>query len=306
MLNSNASDISPEILLANPSLNPYGYVPSKPAALAFISLFVIATVAHVGQAIFFRMWWLFPTVCLSGFLEIAGWIGRLMSNQNISSTTGFTIQIVCTIVGPTPLISVNFVLLAQIVRRLGQSYSWITAKWYSIIFVSCDIIALVVQGLGGGQAAHAATTGHDPKLGANVMLAGIAFQFATLTLYIISAAEFFRRYIKKRAARKSSPPLDTRGYLDTRLNILIGELTFSTTCLFIRSIYRIIELATGWGGRIITTEIYFAVLDGVMVLLAIFSLNIAHPGWSMRAVRSEVEGLEQVKTDEFSLKSIRA
>jgi hypothetical protein len=45
-----------------------------------------------------------------------------------------------------------------------------------------------------------------------------------------------------------------------------------------RSIYRIIELATGWNGRILHTELYFDVLDGGMVILAIFTMNIAHPG----------------------------
>jgi hypothetical protein len=31
-----------------------------------------------------------------------------------------------------------------------------------------------------------------------------------------------------------------------------------------RSIYRIIELSTGWHGRIIETEVYFNVLDGAI------------------------------------------
>ncbi|KAJ7430596.1 hypothetical protein FB451DRAFT_1495825 [Mycena latifolia] len=50
-----------------------------------------------------------------------------------------------------------------------------------------------------------------------------------------------------------------------------------------RSIYRTIELATGWDGRIIHTEVEFNVMDGGMVVLAIFAtLNIAHPGLLLR------------------------
>lgn len=56
-----------------------------------------------------------------------------------------------------------------------------------------------------------------------------------------------------------------------------------------------IELEDGWGGRIITTEVYFStcsdvvvpfaalidsidVLDGAMITLAIYVVNIFHPG----------------------------
>jgi len=37
-------------------------------------------------------------------------------------------------------------------------------------------------------------------------------------------------------------------------------------------------LSDGWNGRIISTQVYFNVLDGAMVTLAIYTLNIAHPG----------------------------
>jgi hypothetical protein len=62
-------------------------------------------------------------------------------------------------------------------------------------------------------------------------------------------------------------------------------------------VYRTIELADGWNGRIISTEVYFSalnpissrrkivilskldVLDGAMVTMAMYALNIAHPGF---------------------------
>lgn len=53
------------------------------------------------------------------------------------------------------------------------------------------------------------------------------------------------------------------------------------------SIYHIIELSTGWHGRIIQTEVYFNVLDGAMVILAIFTMNFAHPGRLLGTPRPE-------------------
>jgi len=60
--------------------------------------------------------------------------------------------------------------------------------------------------------------------------------------------------------------------------MMIRALIFSTICLFIRAVYRTIELADGWNGRIISTQVYFNVLDGAMVTLAMYTLNLAHPG----------------------------
>lgn len=67
-----------------------------------------------------------------------------------------------------------------------------------------------------------------------------------------------------------------------------------------RGVYRTIELADGWNGRIISTQVYFSayypfqmidctalpdpvsslldVLDGAMVVLAMYTWNILHPG----------------------------
>jgi hypothetical protein len=66
-----------------------------------------------------------------------------------------------------------------------------------------------------------------------------------------------------------------------------------------RAIYRTIELSDGWNGRIISNEIYFSeylwfsdlplpvqllmynpldALDGAMVTIAMYTINIAHPG----------------------------
>jgi hypothetical protein len=63
-----------------------------------------------------------------------------------------------------------------------------------------------------------------------------------------------------------------------------------------RAVYRTIELSDGWTGRIIGTQVYFSayfqlhfqfysniikivdVLDGAMIVLAIYTLNFVHPG----------------------------
>jgi len=256
--------------------NPYGYTPDQTVAILILSLFAFSTLLHVGQATAYRMWWLFPTVVLGGIGEILGWTGRLWSTKNILHETPFMIQIATTIFSPTFILAANFIIFGRIINTLGNAYSRLPAKLYSRIFLTCDIISLVVQSVGGGTAA-AANTLEDANVGANIMLGGIVFQLFLITLYMALAGEFFTRYHLNKPFPKRENATE-RVQVSTRSLTMILGLAFNALVLFIRAIYRTIELVDGWNGRIINTEIYFNVLDGAMVVLAIYTFNFIHPG----------------------------
>lgn len=60
---------------------------------------------------------------------------------------------------------------------------------------------------------------------------------------------------------------------------LFAAMIFSVLCVYVRSIYRTIELAQGWDGYLITTQRYFIALDGAMMVAAVAVFNVFHPGW---------------------------
>jgi len=127
--------------------------------------------------------------------------------------------------------------------------------------------------VGGGIAATAPTL-DGANQGANIMLGGIVFQLAVIVVFSICFVEYFIRYTKRAPIRSGA----TRGEITRKLMMMLGAVAFVTLLLFIRAIYRTIELAGGWTGRIIGTELYFNVLDGGMVTIAIFTYNFFHPG----------------------------
>ncbi|KAJ7686269.1 RTA1 like protein-domain-containing protein [Mycena rosella] len=275
--------------------SPYGYTPTEYVCIIFVVLFSSSTLLHLGQATYYRLWWLIPTACLAGVLEIVGWAGRLWSAISPHLFKSFEMQIVCTIMGPTPLAAANFIILGRVIAYLGPAYSRLSPQLYTILFLCCDIISLVVQGIGGGMAAGAVNQRLSPARGGNIMLGGIAFQMVTITVYVFCAGEFLLRYLQNRPIAARGAPTAATAPLSTRMKLLIGALVFNTTCLFIRAVYRVIELSDGWGGRIIHTQVYFNVLDGAMITLALVTLNIAHPGAllhtpSAKDVHSEDEG----------------
>ncbi|KAF8956219.1 RTA1 like protein-domain-containing protein [Flammula alnicola] len=264
----------------------YGYIPSRSAALIFLSLFAISTLVHSAQAVRYRLWFIFPTAVLCGVIEILGWSGRLWSSFSPIASTPFEIEITCTIIAPTPLLAANFVIFGRLIRRLGAGYSRLSPRLYTIIFTTCDVVSLVVQGLGGGLAATASDFAGANR-GANIMLGGIVFQLIVIIAYAICAIEYFVRYhkhapvsygIKIRDDKSAASNDAVRGTFTPKLRLMSYGLLFSTTCLFIRAVYRIIELAGGWNGRVIHTQVYFNVLDGAMVILAIYTANFLHPG----------------------------
>lgn len=47
---------------------------------------------HVGQAVFYRIWWLLATIVLCGALEIAGWGARLWASSSPMSAGAYEMQ----------------------------------------------------------------------------------------------------------------------------------------------------------------------------------------------------------------------
>ncbi|KAI6145077.1 RTA1 like protein-domain-containing protein [Pisolithus tinctorius] len=290
--------VSSPDLAGNTGIGPYNYVPSRDVGIAFVTLFAISTLAHIVQAVRFRMWWLFPTAVFCGVSELVGWSARLYSSGHPRALVPFEIQISATITGPTPLIAANFVILEYIIKALGPRYSRLSPKMYTILFCSSDAISLTIQGVGGALAAMAAGNGKNPTTGGNVILIGIIMQMVAITLFVIFSSEFLLRYAYDQPLKPPADDLERHQSIayklgmDPRIKISLYAMGFNTTCLFIRAVYRTVELIDGWNGRIISTQLYFNVLDGGMVVLAIFTLNIFHPGFLILPIRHRFYSLD--------------
>jgi hypothetical protein len=257
----------------------YGYVPTLIPTAIVTALFFITTVIHLGQAIRYKMWFLLYTAVWAGVFEITGWSARTYSHFEPGKLIPYLIQNITTINGPTPLIAAYFIILAEIIRRLGPCYSRLRPKMYTTVFFTADIISLAVQGVGGSMAAIAAGNDKDPEKGGRIMLGGIIFQMIAITVFMGLASEFIYRYLTdKPFQREDNEPPSGNYFLDGKMKGAIFGTAFACIALYVRSIYRTIELIDGWEGRIITTELYFFAMDGAMIALMMYSLNILHPG----------------------------
>lgn len=92
------------------------------------------------------------------------------------TTHPLEIRICCTIIAPSFLAAGLFFVLGVVINRLGPQYATFSPKAFSITFILCDLISLVVQAVGGAQASISFKTGGDPEKGAKIMVGGIIFQ----------------------------------------------------------------------------------------------------------------------------------
>ena len=208
------------------------------------------------------------------FAESLGYVGRILLKDNPFDETGFNIQICCLIIAPAFLAAGVYLTLKYLVLTVGRDYSRIRAKWYTWIFILCDLLSLVLQGSGGGIAATANTESMQ-KAGNNLMMAGIVWQVVTLLAfgalvvdYCLSASKGRNSFTQSTVNLISSP----------NFKLFAGAIVVSYIVIFTRCVYRIAEMAGGWANDIMQDEAGFIVLDGVMCAIAAVCLTVFHPG----------------------------
>jgi hypothetical protein len=171
-------------------------------------------------------------------------------------------------------------------------------------------VALILQSVGGGVADNAASL-DAANTGVNVMVAGLCFQLASLTLFSLLAAEFFYNVKKDRkqirntnwaAGKVEHPPTDVSG-----LKIFIGAFVAATILIIARSAFRVAELVHGFKSELANDEVAFMVFEGGVMILATFAMTLFHPGryigekWkeSGWGVKKSSNGIELRKYDEM-------
>ncbi|KAH7338437.1 RTA1 like protein-domain-containing protein [Rhizoctonia solani] len=269
---------------------PFHYVPTGWIGIMFLVLFGITTATHLFEAIYFRTMYMIPTLALCGVGELLGWGGRYWGHVDPPNRDAFMMQISTTIIAPSFMTAAMFLILPKIINELGVEFSRMPPKLYSIIFITADVTALVIQAIGGAMASIANTL-EGAEQGSHVMLGGIVIQLVAVVLYTILGLEFIIRFTYNRPTRPNATgePRKHAGWIGVSRNLvwmLVG-LGIATLFIIIRSIYRTIELTDGWNGEIIATEKWFNWFDGAPIVVAMFTFNFFHPGYFLRNLESE-------------------
>ncbi|CAM1506038.1 Fc.00g056790.m01.CDS01 [Cosmosporella sp. VM-42] len=256
----------------------YGYRPNAFVNGIFAIFFAISFGVHIWLGVRYRIKSYTIALTLGCFAQVLGYLGRLGLYFQPFGVIPFQVQVCCLIIAPAFNSAAVYLMLKHIVQLFGPQWSILRPKQYTAIFITADVISLVLQATGGGLAV---TAGRDNKdqvnLGNDVMMAGIAFQVVTLSIFAISALLYVVRRVK---AHPSSPFSSTafETWRSTKFRWFLFGLIAAFTTIFIRCVYRIAEMRGGWGNPIMKDQIAFIILEGCMILFATTAQTVLHPG----------------------------
>lgn len=197
----------------------------------------------------------------------------------------FLIQIICLTIAPAFLAAGIYLCLARIIRIFGMANSRIKPRIYPTVFITCDVISLVLQATGGGIASVRVHQGEDTTTGDNIMIVGLSFQVVTMLLFILLALDFAVRTVRSSRQARNLATLDSENAALRKtwgFRGFLAALGLSTLCIFTRCVFRVAELSKGWQGELMKKQNYFIGLEGVVIVAAVFMLNMFHPGFCLR------------------------
>ncbi|KAJ5950368.1 uncharacterized protein N7479_008781 [Penicillium vulpinum] len=226
------TEVTPQCLVEG---TIYGYAPDLVFSVEFCILFGVCSLIQLVQMLRWRLWSFSIAVIIGSSTEVIGYFGRIMLHKNAYSSAGFKTQLCTLTIAPAFWSAAIYLTLKHGVNVFGQQYSTLKAKWYPYIFVTCDIISLILQGIGGGLAA-AAKTPHENDVGSNVMMAGIVWQVATLTVFGGMTGHFLLRI---KGAPKEELTAEARKVWNNRsFWVFFWGIFVAFVSTYIRCVYR--------------------------------------------------------------------
>ncbi|VBB84586.1 Putative protein of unknown function [Podospora comata] len=284
-----------------------GYYPNRGINIFLSVGFGIALLATVHHGVRTKTWTYSGFVAAGCALELAGYISRIPLASNPWNKKAFETQIVAIILAPTLLCISVYLTLKHVCLSLNPGLSRVKPRLYPFIFVPLDISCLMVQAIGGALAAGGAVSNiRLVEHGNRAIIAGIVLQVVVLGGFGGLGGEFLYRvgkWIKTGEAGEEVVRLwNDRGFRRFGYAVLGAYVA-----ILLRCIYRIAEMAGGWGNHIMQDEWSFVVLEGIMVLIACLLLAFFPPGVlfpemavrmaaGRKSAKGDVEGQTQTGT----------
>ena len=266
---------------------PYRYHPSRIAAIVAAVAFSLTTFLHIYQVARRRTYYFIPLV-IGGFFEIIGFVGRILSADDLWALGPFIMQSLLLLVAPALFAASVYIILGRIILLTdGEKYSPVRQKWLTKLFVTGDVISFLTQCGGGGiQAAGTLALLHT---GEKIIIVGLFLQLLFFGLFIFVAVIFHRR-LSKTTKSKSSRSFGSRNSQSSHARLAstsdsqdlpwkrhMYALYVASALIMIRSVFRVIEYLQGNNGYLLRREAFLYIFDALLMLIVMVLFNWIHP-----------------------------
>ncbi|KAI0108166.1 RTA1 like protein-domain-containing protein [Daldinia grandis] len=252
--------------------------PSLAGSAVFLALFAISIPITLALGIKYKSS-VFATAMATGLaLEVVGYIGRLLLHNTPTDRSGFILFLIGITIGPTFICGGIFLIAPQVVTVYGEEFRSWRPVWYSFVLYVLTAVSLVLE-LAGALVSTIQDNLREVDIGSHVLVAGLVIQLITLVIFIGHAILFAI------AVQTRHHMLDIKFagiYNSSSFKAFLLASTFAILFLVLRTAYRIVTVAEGFGSSIAQSEILLLVLDGLMILLTALILLAFFPGRILR------------------------
>ncbi|KAK9384677.1 RTA1 like protein-domain-containing protein [Lipomyces mesembrius] len=247
--------------------------PNSGAAILFCILFGLVTSVHTYQLLRTRIWWFIPFV-VGGYLEFIGFICRaVVSYQDPISTSARVPNIIMTVfilIAPVWFAASIYILFGRIILLLQANHlAIIKQKWLTGIFVTGDVLSLVIQ-VAGAVMLTGTNSNNQSQSNLNtakiVIDFGLAAQIVSFGFFIVTAIVLHRRILKQPAIASNVP---WKKHLYT--------VYLTSTIIMCRCIFRLVEYLLGTNGPIWPHEAYQYGFDSTLMFFVMVAFAVIHP-----------------------------
>ncbi|OAA57081.1 rta1 domain protein [Niveomyces insectorum RCEF 264] len=282
------------------SATTLGYYPNLGINYFFAIGYGITIITLLGLGLPKRTFGYTGFIAAGAALELAGYASRVPLHSNPWNQQAFETQICTIILAPTLICIGIYLTLQHVCLALSPALSRVRPTLYPWIFVPADVSCLLVQAAGGAIAASAGYNNTSLlNAGNRLIIAGIALQVVVLAVFGVAAVDFYvraRRWLQGRDALGRQPtPEALTLWADRNFRLFVRAVTVAYLCILIRCIYRIAEMAGGWGNKIMQDQPSFIVLEGFLIFIAVCILAGFQPGFlfpQMAVTRKQREAHE--------------
>ncbi|KAJ7759638.1 RTA1 like protein-domain-containing protein [Mycena metata] len=248
-----------------------------PPAIVTLAFFGLSFLIHLIHSFRFGRPRPFMLTLLVGeAMMIGGFATRILSVNNPTSQGIKIATTVLILLAPSLFLALNYMILGRLAGMLGPDVAsrtmFIRPARVATIFVWSDVITFLVQAGGGGLLVSKNI--NTAMSGKRILLAGLLLQLASFGLFICLAIVFGVRL------RKNFPQLWQASSGRPNFSFLgrdfVGDwkvlyYTLALTCvaLMIRSVFRVVEFASGFSSALSTDEVYEYFLDTLPVWIAV-------------------------------------
>jgi len=230
-----------------------------------VLLFTISLALHTYQIIRYRTLYL-CTLPIALLLEVLGYIFRSLSaRQDPYSVIWFVLQYFFIVTAPVFLSAGIYAVLSVLINKVGREYSPIPPKMVLAVFITSDAVMTVVQICGAAMIGAAESKNKNPTTGKNILMAGLCVQVFSFLIFLILLGVFLRKSRKVLWQQKGK-------------KAFIVAFVAATILVYLRTCFRLAEVAQGVKAYLFTHENFFACLEFAPIAGAMVLFNVFHPG----------------------------